>query len=55
MKLYAFHQVLVFTVEVLLSSGPLIQTGAMSSRCYNGVHHYSATKKFFISITFIFL
>lgn len=57
MKLYEFHQVSVFTAEVLLSSGPLLQTSAMSSYCCSGIHHYTAKKKkkgFFISIPFIF-
>lgn len=54
MKLYALHRVSVFPVEVLLSSVLLLQTGTKSSCCYSGIHHYTATEKFFISIPFIF-
>lgn len=54
-KLNGFHQVSVYIAEVLLCSGLLLQTEAMSSRPYSCcICHNAAKKKDFILIPFIF-
>lgn len=53
-KLNCFHQVSVYIAEVLLCSGLLLQTEAVSSRPYSCCICHNAEKKDFIPIPFIF-
>lgn len=53
-ELYAFHQVSVYIAEVLLCSGPLLQTEAVSSRPYSCCVCHNATKKILSSFPSFF-